>query len=92
MAKSYAEGGVLSGVSKKQLNGGIAGSLAEDLPKLVETICRAYPQLRKAKDDFEFGYKLGFNGLSEEQAKEVNPVEPKKNKGIFDGVKNIFSS
>jgi hypothetical protein len=92
LAASYAKGGVLAGVSKKQLNGGIAGSLANDLPKLIETVCRAYPQLRKSKDEFEFGYKLGFNGLSEEQKKEVITVEPKKNTGIFDGIKNIFSS
>ena len=82
---------MLSGISKKQLDGGIAGSLYQDLPKLKETVCRAYPQLRKSRDEFEFGYKLGFDGLSEEQAKEVVPVEPKENKGIFDGIANIFS-
>lgn len=82
---------MLAGVSKKQLDGGISGSLAQDLPKLVETVCRAYPQLRKSRDNFEFGYKLGYIGLSEELSKEVNPVEPKENKGIFDGVRNIFS-
>eukprot|EP00980_Cylindrotheca_fusiformis_P008396 scaffold1775_cov83-Cylindrotheca_fusiformis.AAC.5 len=91
LAKSYSEGGMLAGVSKKQLDGGIAGSLAQDYPKLVETVCRAYPQLRKSKDDFEFGYKLAFQGLPEEKAKEVIPVEPKENKGILDGVRNIFS-
>ncbi|CAJ1935209.1 unnamed protein product [Cylindrotheca closterium] len=91
LAKSYAEGGLLSGISKKQLDGGIAGTLFQDLAKLKETVVRAYPQLRKAKDEFEFGYKLAFEGLSEEQAKEVIPVEPKENKGVLDGVRNIFS-
>lgn len=91
MAKSYSEGGMLSGISKKQLDGGIAGSLFQDLDRLVETVCRAYPQLRKSRKEFEFGYKLSFEGLSVEQAKEVIPVEPKENKGIFDGVRNIFS-
>ena len=91
LAKSYADGGMLSGISKKQLDGGIAGSLYQDLAKLKETVCRAYPQLRKSREEFEFGYKLAFEGLSEEQAKEVVPVEPKENKGIFDGVRNIFS-
>mmetsp|Transcript_44954 Transcript_44954/g.108657 ORF Transcript_44954/g.108657 Transcript_44954/m.108657 type:complete len:205 (+) Transcript_44954:303-917(+) len=91
LAKSYSEGGFLSGISKKQLDGGIAGSLYQDLDKLKETVCRAYPQLRKAAGDFEFGYKLAFEGLSEEQAKEVNPVEPKENKGPLDGIRNVFS-
>ena len=91
LAKSYVEGGLLSGISKKQLDGGISGTLYQDLAKLKETVCRAYPQLRKASGDFEFGYKLAFNGLSEEQAKEVVIVEPKENKGVLDGVRNIFS-
>ena len=91
LAKSYADGGMLSGISKKQLDGGISGSLYRDLPKLKETVCRAYPQLRQSRDDFQFGYKLAFEGLSEEKSKEIVPVEPKEQKGVFDGIKNIFS-
>jgi len=91
LAKSYSEDGLLSGISKKQLDGGISGTLYQDFDKLVETVCRAYPQLRKSRNDFEFGYKLSYLGLSEELAKEVVPVEPKENKGVFDGVRNIFS-
>jgi hypothetical protein len=91
LAKSYSEGGMLSGISKKQLDGGIAGSLYRDVAKLKETVCRAYPQLRKARDELEFGYKLAFQGLPEDKAKEVVPVEPKEQKGVFDGIRNIFS-
>jgi len=91
LAKSYSEDGLLSGISKKQLDGGISGTLYQDFDKLVETVCRAYPQLRKSRNEFEFGYKLSYLGLSEELAKEVVPVEPKENKGVFDGVRNIFS-
>lgn len=91
LAKSVAEGGLLSGISQKQMDGGIAGSLARDLDKLKETIVRAYPQLRKSKKDFEFGYKLAYQGLSEEQQNAITPVEPKEQKGFLDGVKNIFS-
>ncbi len=91
MAKSYSDGGMLSGISKKQLDGGIAGSLYRDVDKLKETVARAYPQLRKSKDEFEFGYKLAFQGLPEEKAKEIVPVEPKEQKGVFDGIRNIFS-
>mmetsp|Transcript_6078 Transcript_6078/g.17268 ORF Transcript_6078/g.17268 Transcript_6078/m.17268 type:complete len:184 (+) Transcript_6078:147-698(+) len=47
LAKSYSEGGMLSGISKKQLDGGISGSLYSDLAKLKDTVMRAYPQLRK---------------------------------------------
>jgi hypothetical protein len=83
---------MLAGLSKRQLDGGIAGSLYNDLPKLKETVVRAYPQLRKSRDDFEFGYKLGFQGLSEEKSKDINPVEPKENKGPLDGIRNIFKS
>ena len=82
---------MLSGISKKQLDGGIAGSLYRDVDKLKETVCRAYPQLRKSRNEFEFGYKLGFEGLPEDKAKEIVPVEPKEQSGPLDGLRNIFS-
>jgi hypothetical protein len=91
LAKGYSDGGIMSGLSKKQLDGGIAGSLASDQKKLVESICRTYPQLRKSQTELEFGYKLAFEGLDEEKGKEIFPVEPKEQKGVFDAVKNIFS-
>mmetsp|Transcript_6077 Transcript_6077/g.17267 ORF Transcript_6077/g.17267 Transcript_6077/m.17267 type:complete len:215 (+) Transcript_6077:147-791(+) len=91
LAKSYSEGGMLSGISKKQLDGGISGSLYSDLAKLKDTVMRAYPQLRKKKEEMEFGYKLAFNGLPEDKAKEIVPVEPKEAKGPLDGIRNIFS-
>ena len=91
LAKGWADGGIFAGMSKKQLDGGIAGSLYRDLPKLKETVVRAYPQLKKSRGDFEFGYKLAYNGLSEEQSSEVFPVEPKEQKGVLDGVRNMFS-
>lgn len=91
LAKSYSDDGLLAGISKKQLDGGIAGSLYSDLPKLKETVMRAYPQLRKSRDNLEFGYKLKFEGLSEEKSKEIIPVEPKEQSGPFDGLRNIFS-
>jgi len=73
------------------MDGGIASSLFRDLDKLKETIVRAYPQLRKSKDDFEFGYKLAYGGLTEEQQNEIMPIEPKEQKGILDNVKSMFS-
>ena len=82
---------MLSGISKKQLDGGIAGSLYSDLNKLKETVMRAYPQLRKSRDDMEFGYKLQYEGLPEDKAKEIVPVEPREPKGALDGIRNIFS-
>ena len=91
LAKSYADGGLLAGISKKQLNGGIAGSLYRDKDKLAESVVRAYPQLRKSRNDFEYGYKLAFEGLSKEQSEEITVVEPKESKGVFDNIKNIFS-
>jgi hypothetical protein len=91
LAKSYAEGGLLAGISKNQLDGGISGSLFKDKDKLVDSICRAYPQLRKNSATMEFGYKLAYAGLDEERAKEIIPVEIKEQKGVLDGIKNVFS-
>jgi hypothetical protein len=91
LAKNFANDGLLAGISKKQMDGGIASSLFRDLDKLKETIVRAYPQLRKSKDDFEFGYKLAYGGLTEEQQNEIMPIEPKEQKGILDNVKSMFS-
>jgi Family of unknown function (DUF6523) len=92
LAKNYANGGLLSGVSKKQIDAGIAGSLFRDQKQLAETIGRSYPALRKNTTDFEYGYKLAYNGLSEEQTNEIKIVEPKETKGLLDNIKNIFSS
>jgi len=90
LSKSYSEDGWLSGISKKQLDGGIAGSLYSDLEQLKETVIRAYPQLRKARSDMEFGYRLSYTGLPEDKAKIIHAVEPVENKGPLDGLKNIF--
>jgi Family of unknown function (DUF6523) len=92
LAKSWSDGGILAGISKKQMDGGIAGSLYKDLNRLKESIVRTYPQLKKSRDEIEFGYKLAFIGLSEEKAKEIFVVEPKEQKGVFDGIRNMFSS
>lgn len=91
LAENYANNGLLAGISKKQIDGGIAGSLFRDKDKLVESICRGYPQLRKSRDEFEFGYKLAYKGLSEEQANEIKFIEPKEPKGLVDGIKNLFT-
>lgn len=89
LATSWRDDGLLSGISKNQLDSGIAGSLFRDIPKLKESIFRTYPQLRKAKDELEWGYKLSFEGLSKEQEKTWK-VEPKEMKGVFDGVKGVL--
>mmetsp|Transcript_15413 Transcript_15413/g.38991 ORF Transcript_15413/g.38991 Transcript_15413/m.38991 type:complete len:207 (-) Transcript_15413:17-637(-) len=91
LAKSYADGGLLAGVSKRQIDGGIAGSLYRDQGKLKDSVARSYPQLRKSREDFEFGYKLSYDGLSEEQSSEIKVIEPKETKGVFDSIKNAFS-
>eukprot|EP00586_Coscinodiscus_wailesii_P004234 CAMPEP_0172480510 /NCGR_PEP_ID=MMETSP1066-20121228/5694_1 /TAXON_ID=671091 /ORGANISM="Coscinodiscus wailesii, Strain CCMP2513" /LENGTH=204 /DNA_ID=CAMNT_0013241891 /DNA_START=121 /DNA_END=735 /DNA_ORIENTATION=- len=86
LCTSLRDNGLLAGISKNQLDKGVSGSLYRDLPKLVDSICRAYPQLRKSRDELEWGYKLGFEGLSEEQSK-INLVTPEESKGFFDNVK-----
>lgn len=89
LCTSYRDGGLLSGTSKNQLDAGVAGSLYRDEERLKETICRAYPQLRKSKKELEFGYKLAFDGLDEEKSK-INLVVPKEQKGFLDGIKAAF--
>jgi len=90
LASNYRDNGLLSGISKKQLDGGVAGSLYRDLDKLKDSVTRGYPQLRKSRDELEFGYKLAYEGLSDDQTK-INVVEPKETKGFFDNVKRMFS-
>ncbi len=89
LCTSFRDGGLLSGTSKNQLDAGVAGSLYRDEKQLKETICRAYPQLRKSRDSLEFGYKLAFEGLDEEKSK-IQVVVPKEQKGVLDGIKSAF--
>mmetsp|Transcript_8638 Transcript_8638/g.12958 ORF Transcript_8638/g.12958 Transcript_8638/m.12958 type:complete len:214 (+) Transcript_8638:79-720(+) len=89
LCQNYADNGLLSSISKNQLDSGVGGSLYRDLARLEETIVRGYPQLRKEKGNLEFGYKLSFGGLSKEQEK-IQVVEVKEQKGFFDGLKNVF--
>ena len=90
LARNWVDAGILAGISKKQMDGGIGGSLFRDLAQLKETIVRAYPQLRKSRDDFEFGYKLAYEGLTEEQQNTIMPIVPQEQKGILDNIKNMF--
>jgi len=90
LCTSYRDDGILAGISKSQLDKGVSGSLNQDLDRLKESICRTYPQLRKAKDEFDFGYKLAFAGLSEEQEKMIL-VTPAENKNWLASVKDAFS-
>jgi len=90
LCASYRDEGFLSGISKKQLDAGVSGSLFRDQDKLVETICRAYPQLRKSREELEFGYKLAYEGLSEEKS-GVNSIVPKEQKGFLNGITSMFN-
>jgi Family of unknown function (DUF6523) len=81
-------GGCWPGLARTR--SGVAGSLFRDQDKLKESICRAYPQLRKSSDEFEFGYRMAFEGLSEDKEQMV-VIEPKESKGIFDNIKNAFA-
>ena len=85
LCQNYVDDGFLAGISKKQLDSGVGGSLARDQARLEETIIRGYPQLRKEKGKLEYGYKLGFKGLSKEQEK-VQVVELKEQKGWLDNI------
>jgi hypothetical protein len=89
LCSNYRDDGFLAGISKNQLDAGVAGSLFRDQANLVETICRGYPQLRKTKEALQFGYKLAYDGLSADQEK-INVIEIKEQKGFLDGIKSAF--
>ena len=89
-AKNYAKTSdpiliqkIIAGISKSQLDKGVSGSLFRDVGQLKQSLIRGYPQL-KGKD-LEFGYKLSFEGLSEEQSK-TQLIEVKESKGFFEGL------
>ena len=86
LCQNYADDGLLAGISKNQLDSGVGGSLFRDLARLEETIVRGYPQLRKDRKNLEYGYKLSYNGLSDEQEKKVHVVEIKEQKGFLDNI------
>ena len=89
LCTSYADGGIFAGMAKKQLDEGIGGSLAQDSDKLLGTVVRGYPQLKKSKNELEFGYKIAFEGLSDDLP--ITLVEIKAQKGFFDNIKSMFS-
>jgi len=89
LCQNYVDDGMLSGISKNQLDAGVGGSLFRDKARLEETIFRGYPQLRKEKGQLEYGYKLSYPGLSKEQ-EQVQVVEVKEQKGWLDGIKSAF--
>ena len=80
----------MSGMAKNQLDSGIAGSLYQDISKLKESIVRVYPQLKKARNELEFGYKVAFDGIPEDEP--TTPVKPKEMKGFLDGVRGMFGN
>mmetsp|Transcript_10553 Transcript_10553/g.14802 ORF Transcript_10553/g.14802 Transcript_10553/m.14802 type:complete len:156 (-) Transcript_10553:60-527(-) len=90
LASNYRDNGLLSGISKNQLDSGVSGSLYRDKDQLIESIVRGYPQLRKSRDELEFGYKLAYEGLSEEQG-SITVVKPEEKRGLMDNIKGMFS-
>jgi len=90
LCKNYVDDGLLSGISKSQLDKGVAGSLFRDKKKLTDQIANQYPQLRKNKDKLQFGYKLSYEGLSKEQL-EINVVEAEEQKAFVENVKDFFN-
>jgi len=89
LCQTYSDGGVFAGISKKQLDSGVAGSLFRDLDQLVDNVIRTYPQLKNKRQELQFGYKLAYEGLTDEKINEITPAE---SKGPLDNVKNMMSS
>merc|ERR1719223_194831 len=89
LCQTYADNGWFSGIAKKQLNAGVAGSLYRDIDKLKETVVNGYPQFKKKQDELVFGYKLAAEGLDKE---EICEVEPTESGGFIDNIKMILSN
>ena len=89
LCSSYTSGGILAGIAKKQLDDGIAGALAQEYDKLVSSIIRGYPHLSARKNELEFGYKIAI--FERKEAWPMTVIEPKKQVGLLDNIKNIFS-
>merc|ERR1719329_1107153 len=50
---------------KGSLDGGMAKSIFSDKQAFVSSLVKMYPQLKKSKDELEFGYKVKVPGLEE---------------------------
>eukprot|EP00548_Thalassiothrix_antarctica_P000841 CAMPEP_0194146042 /NCGR_PEP_ID=MMETSP0152-20130528/19360_1 /TAXON_ID=1049557 /ORGANISM="Thalassiothrix antarctica, Strain L6-D1" /LENGTH=184 /DNA_ID=CAMNT_0038846447 /DNA_START=221 /DNA_END=775 /DNA_ORIENTATION=+ len=88
LCQTYSDKGVFSGVSKNQLDAGVANSLYQDLDQLTDNVIRTYPQLKKKRKELQFGYKLAYDGLSD----EIVEIEPAESKGVLDNIKSIVKS
>jgi len=88
LCQTIVDDGFMSGMASTQLDKGIAATLFRDGPKLKQQLFSVYPQLKSAKNDLTFAYKVSFAGFDE----ELIEVEPKQDAGGFlSNVKNMFS-
>ena len=88
LVESYM-GGLLSGVAKGGIDRGVASSLFPDKDKFVARCLETYPQLKKAKKDLKFGYKLSYPGLLEKrpEAAEVTELTEDMQENFLDKAK-----
>jgi len=68
---------MLKGQYKGSLDGGMAKSIFSDKEKFVSSLLKMYPQLKKSRDELEFGYKVKIPGLEEQLEKEGRKDELK---------------
>merc|ERR1719390_392993 len=74
LVESYM-GGMMSGIAKGGIDRGVASSLFPDKDKFVARCLETYPQLKKAKKDLKFGYKLTSPGLLEKRPEAAEVTE-----------------
>merc|ERR1719263_2131383 len=74
LVESYM-GGMMSGIAKGGIDRGVASSLFPDKDKFVARCLETYPQLKKAKKDLKFGYKLTYPGLLEKRPEAAEVTE-----------------
>ena len=63
------------GFAKGGIDRGVASSLFPDKDKFVARCLETYPQLKKAKKDLKFGYKLTYPGLLEKRPEAAEVTE-----------------
>jgi hypothetical protein len=62
---------------KGSLDGGMAKSIFTDKAQFVNSLVKMYPQLKKSRDELEFGYQVKIPGLQEQLEAEGRKDEMK---------------
>eukprot|EP00540_Astrosyne_radiata_P011334 CAMPEP_0116855682 /NCGR_PEP_ID=MMETSP0418-20121206/19433_1 /TAXON_ID=1158023 /ORGANISM="Astrosyne radiata, Strain 13vi08-1A" /LENGTH=227 /DNA_ID=CAMNT_0004488881 /DNA_START=163 /DNA_END=842 /DNA_ORIENTATION=+ len=89
LVEAYRDKGMMQGLSKKQLDNGMAQNLFENQEKLKDQITKSFAGLKDKKDSLIFGYRITYEGIPADDP--ITIVEPKEMKGIVDNINFVKS-